>query len=112
MKFEEALAELRKGKKIECIDFPIYEIALSELNKISITFPSGISCFSAIEFIVKGKWKIIEEPGKSFPEVFESFKEGKKIRCKSWPKEDFLDNKILNYTRNSCLLETDWEVIE
>lgn len=114
MKFEEALLELRKGKKIECVDFQRYQIHLSELNEISITFPPGLSGFSAVEFIIKGEWKVVEERGKTFDQVFESFKEGKKIRRKSWDKYHYM--KLHSIESCYCdivdLIENDWEVIE
>jgi hypothetical protein len=118
MKFEEALVELRKGKKIR----EIREYG----REFIISLDSGnISILSEVRYlddpykklcarIVECDWEVIEESGKTFPELFEEFKEGKKIRRKSW----FSSHYIKLHDTNSVdanivdLIENDWEVIE
>lgn len=116
MKFEEALVELRKGKKITCISLPGSEFSLSDLWEISITLPNGISIFSVIDFIIKGEWFIVEEPGKTFSEVFEAFNEGKKIRRKKWDESfphSYLDNEYGDLSiHTDDLIANDWEIME
>lgn len=113
MKFEEALLELRKGKKIVSIEFPRLEFNLSGLYELSYTVPSGISSFSVIETMIKGDWEVLESPGKTFSEVFEAFKEGKSIRRKLWTGGLYVINKENNnQVMPNDLLATDWEICE
>jgi hypothetical protein len=65
--------------------------------------------------------EVIEEPGKTFDQVFEDFKNGKNIRRKVWNKEYNLHKhyqliKDENYNLklpifSSDLIEDDWEVV-
>lgn len=115
MKFEEALAELRKGNK--GIASANFSIKLSDLGEISTLFKTGSNFGDAANEIVNGNWELLEEPGKSFPEVLEGFKEGKKIRRKSWPDHSWISKHEIrnNYIKNSLFndfLEKDWEIIE
>lgn len=111
MKFEEALQELRKGKKIKCIgkgDF----ISLETLKNYDL--PSFFRC----DLVMDGEWEVIEEPGKTFPEVFEAFKEGKYVRRKEWSTDNYLPYKRLNNQTLAFqfhpkdLLAKDWEIID
>jgi hypothetical protein len=106
MKFEEALVELRKGKIIY----------LRHVHKKVELNPDGnfMANFS-LDDMFYGEWDIKEEPGKTFPEVFEAFKEGKRIKRKCWHVEKYIHNI---FTSNSTwslyiddLLSTDWEII-
>lgn len=96
MKFKEALEELYKGKKIGCLSFPN-------------TVFDNVNCYKDIDFsyIIFGEWFIVEEPGKTFPEVFEALKEGNHIRRKKWPLEDRMSK-----SSREDLLATDWEIVE
>lgn len=87
MKFEDALKALREGKKITCLSLGC-EITLNDMGTLyvmsrEITFDDG----DLLNQIIFGEWHFVEEPGKTFPEVFEAFKKGKKIRRKSWVNE-------------------------
>jgi len=113
MKFEEALKELRNGKKISCISLPSLEFSLSPQYELSIKLPNNLSKFSIIDFIIKGEWYVLEEPGKSFPEVFESFKQGKKIKRKCLSIDSYLTKNDCYYNLNAKdLLATDWIIVE
>lgn len=103
MKFEEALVELRKGKKIR--------------NKLW-----GSSFFISLEKrfntnfdynFIHEDWEAIEKPGKTFDQVFEEFKEGKKIRRISWDEDHYM--KLHDLESCDCnivdIIENDWEVI-
>jgi len=108
MKFEEALVELRKDKKIR------NKIWRSNLY---ISLEKKFNTHFDYNFIYED-WEVLEEPGKTFPEVFEAFKEGKSIRRKEWLKYDETKNMYFQisdfYTKltSQDLLETDWETIE
>lgn len=107
MKFEEALVELRKGKKIKRICF--YESLSLDIIKKEETLKIMISD------ILQDDWIIEEKPGKTFPEVFEAFKKGKSIRRKSWVviTERVLTKGCEGNIINSFDLEAnDWEIIE
>lgn len=105
MKFEEALVELRKGKRIKrkCHRNYIYK---------SDPVPSNRYIFIMDILNDLDDWEVKEEPGKTFPEVFEAFKEGKNIRRKSWKEGHICACHINKYFINEDLLATDWEVIE
>lgn len=98
MKFEEALIELKKGKRITIRSF-VYDPGWKEY-----TFN--------FNDIMSFEWEIYN-PGKSFNEVFEEFKQGKKIRRKSW---DIFNHISLNTNTKVIyrddLIASDWEVIE
>ena len=109
MKFEEALAAFRNGKSIAR---GTYEDGMhGGINKNS-------DCELHLIDILAEDWFIWEKPGKSFPEVFYAFKEGKWIRRKSWETDHYLPfKKINNQTIGISffpeeLLKNDWEVIE
>lgn len=109
MKFEEALVELRKGKKIACHSFPDEIFELTDNGLIFHEIP--------ISFFILGEWGILEEPGKTFDQVFKEFEQGKKIRRKIWPKDVGIsikmiitnDDYLMAYMKD--LTEKDWEVI-
>ena|ERR1700733_10375833 len=113
MRFEEALVELRKGKNIHCSSGLGITFSLSELDELSYTINSSMSSFTVMEAIIKGNWEIVEEPGKTFDQVFDAFTNGKKIKRKFWRSCDYIST-----TTNICslsaydLLSKDWEVIE
>lgn len=101
MKFEEALQELRKGKPIHRKCNPFHYYSLLSLEK---------DCDMLAE-----DWEIMEEPGKTFPEIFEAFKEGKKVRRRYWVSSiNYIEKSDDdNFTLNAKdLLATDWEIIE
>ncbi len=115
MKFEEALVELRKGKKIKRSCFLDY-ISPNHLNPIFIKTQESL----LLNDIFQDDW-MVEEPGKTFDKVFEDFKSGKKIRRKSWLKtgpisystDDFFISTYHGFRLyNEDLLATDWEVID
>lgn len=105
MQFEEALAELRKGKIIY----------LRHVHKKVELNPDGnfMANFS-LDDIFYGEWDIKEEPGKTFPEVFEAFKEGKKIKRKAWIHYAFIRkiNDAVDSLTIADLLATDWIILE
>ena len=97
MRFEEALIELRKGKKIS-LGIWMYSIeSIKDDSAINLSFKELFS----------EDWEVLEEPGKTFPEVFEAFKDGKHIRRKKWPLEDRMSK-----SSRDDLLATDWEIID
>lgn len=107
MKFEEALVELRKGKEIR---LSIWIDKYKRVNKNGI-YQSNDS-LSMYE-LMSNDWEIYEEPGKTFLEVFEAFKEGKKIRRKEWPFKAFIHIcNIQDYAEFRDIFCNDWEVIE
>lgn len=104
MKFEEALVELKKWKSIR---------RKLWINGERIGFMKKSGNFNvSYEELHADDWEVLEEPGKTFPEVFEDFKEGKKIKRKHWISCDYLskDSNICG-TSVEDLLSTDWEVI-
>jgi hypothetical protein len=104
MKFEEALSELRKGKKIRHAAWdPSFYLSISE---------DCLNYFPCTPHLISAYWEVFEEPGKTFPEVFEAFKEGKKVKRKSWDRILCIEN--LNLTLVDChdLLATDWMICE
>lgn len=101
MKFEEALAELRKGKKIK---------RRNHENFVSIRSPIHTAVHLIDILNDLNDWEVMEEPGKTFPEIFEAFKEGKTIRRKSWYPKGFTGNND-RYIDTEDLLATDWEVV-
>jgi hypothetical protein len=114
MRFEEALIELRKGKKIVCVSREGMRLHISDYDELSVITKPNFTSFECMELIVKGEWFIEEEPGKTFPEVFEAFKEGKKIKRKVWEEIYFHIDKDIFF---ECitprdLIEDDWEIIE
>lgn len=65
-----------------------------------------------INDILAEDWVVIDEnPGKSFPEVFEAFKEGKKIIRKQW-RVDSIDKSSDLPLYADDILATDWEIVE
>lgn len=103
MKFEDALQELRKGKSIQS---PSDIYTLEEIKK-----DQGIEI--DIDDLFSDKWKIYEEPGKTFPEVFEDFKNYKKVRRKYWPDNYFIEkDERLHELGQQDLLANDWEIID
>ena len=105
MKFEDALRELRNGKKIRRESWKIHGIMhpLLPNTKLCVDY----ECFHAED------WEIIEEPGKTFPEVFEAFKEGKLIKRKSWPSEYFCCSEMnSNHLSHIDLIATDWMICD
>lgn len=111
MKFEEALVELRKGKSIK---------RKCHINYLSLKSPINTRVLLIDILNDLNDWEVLEEPGKTFPEVFEAFKEGKNIRRKSWVIGSFICEKKYseigwNYGSGmipSDLLATDWEIYE
>lgn len=102
MRFEEALIELRKGKKIRR-KFKEF-ITVLYLKDSYITYDD----------LFAEDWEVIEEPGKTFPEVFESFKDGKRIRRKIWwegQAKGMISTKPGTISIDD-LLATDWEICE
>lgn len=97
MKFEEALIELRKGKRIQRKCYPYHY-----LDK---------NCDTLCDILAED-WEVMKEPGKTFPEVFEAFKEGKKIRRKSWDKTAYCFRDPVDALTHENILSTDWEIIE
>jgi hypothetical protein len=116
MKFEEALVELRKGKKVRCKD---YRLSIKKTLDNYIEFEEyghSLSHVELINIIFSIQWEVVEEPGKTFPEVFEAFKEGKTIKRKEWINDISIFQKDLknhvDYLLAKDLLATDWQVIE
>lgn len=101
MKFEEVLVEFRKGKTIIC---PAgFTICLGKFIGITLC---------EID-ILSEEWKLKEETGKTFPEVFEAFKDGRKIKRKSWTYQySFLQKESFGALSCEDLLATDWIVME
>ena len=99
MKFEEALKEYRNGKKID----------VSESNKVK--FLEGK--IWELQKLFDLDWVVIEEPGKTFCEVFEDFKKGKKIRRKWWHESSYISkNGGLGIFSSNDALSNDWEVVD
>lgn len=105
MQFEEALIELRKGKKIRHSFFE--EGKFLDIHNVLMDNIPG-------SYILCEQWSIHEEPGKTFPEVFEAFKEGKKIRRKEWMHSMYFkrDDRLITDLNHVDLLATDWIVLE
>ena len=100
MKLEDAIIELRKGKRIR--------LTSSEYIIFSLTDDLGY-VLNAHELISE-KWEVVEEPGKTFPEVFEAFKEGARIKRKNW--DGFINYFEFRNLKSEDLLATDWEIID
>ncbi len=104
MKFEEALPDVRKGNKIYVKDWGQDWYDMFNKNIIKISLNQILYC----------DWQILEEPGKTFPEVFESFKDGKRIRRKIWwegQAKGMISTKPGTISIDD-LLATDWEICE
>ncbi len=60
-------------------------------------------------------WEVIEEPDKTFQEVFEAFKNGKYIRRKSWEDYELFHREYLECGVNLIiaedLLASDWVIL-
>lgn len=104
MKFEEALPLWKKGKMIRLSTWPLFKFL--PMIEICDTFSFSSSC------LFSDDWEVLEEPGKTFPEVFEAFKEGKKIRRKKWGYVVYSQRDQLDALNHFDILATDWEVIE
>lgn len=110
MRFEEALAELRKGKKIQ----------MSSRDWIIFSLEDEHGYCLGVNDFVNEDWQTLEEPGKTFPEVFEAFKEGKKIKRKSWTNERYFLHKeceeycecVMGKIDRDDLMEKDWEILD
>ena len=104
MKFEEALIYIRQGKKVKLPYWTQNHTEMFNENMI----------YATLNEIIYGLWEIVEEPGKTFDQVFEAFKEGKSIRRKSWPQEFYisLHRKLHNLDNIGELLASDWEILE
>lgn len=104
MKFEEAFVQYRKGKRIR----------RNSKEFITILYLKD-SCITNEDLFAED-WEVIEEPGKTFDQVFEAFKEGKYIRRKSWINHTILCARwkvsIDEFIHTADLLATDWEIIE
>jgi len=114
MKFEEAIYYFKQGATIKRHKWPSYDVFYineKEVNKYALSKED----YLADDWIIVDR---IEQPGKSFSEVFEDFEKGKKIRRKVWPKNVGIsmkmmitkDDYLMAYMKD--LLEKDWEVIE
>lgn len=103
MKFEEALVELKKWKSIK---------RKLWINGERIGFMKKSGNFNvSYEELHADDWEVLEEPGKTFPEVFDAFKAGKFIRRKGWlSKRDLVNKDSVIYAWE--ILATDWMVIE
>lgn len=112
MKFEEALVELRKGKEIICISKGGLTLKLDKNSEIKMSSFLEVLDIGIMELIIKGEWIIEYERGKSFPDVFEAFKEGKRIRRKSWIEIIWLSTCSNFEINNKDLLSIDWEIID
>lgn len=112
MKFEDALAELRKGKQITSSEITLKLYDSGELYVNS----NIINSHHVMHLIVHDKWEVLEEPGKTFPEVFESFKNGKIIKRKIWENDWFIhaDDKVKGVVDLDVddLLANDWMVCD
>ena len=102
MLFEDALKELRNGKSIRrSIWMKVYKYSLL----------SDDDGFLMSKYdLLQEDWEVVEEPGKTFPEVFEAFKEGKKIKRKAWNR--YLQNNMFDTFHMSDLLANDWIIVE
>lgn len=104
MKFEEAIRELRNGNTIRRKSWPVLGcIQPLLLTSSKVTF--DYECLHADD------WEVLEEHGKTFPEVFQAFKEGKKIKRKSWISISFIENDVMSIYGED-LLATDWMLVE
>lgn len=109
MKFEAAILELRKGKKITSSEMTLKLHKLGELQVHS----NIINSHHIMNLVVNDDWEVLEEPGKTFPEVFDAFKKYKKIRRKCWDDNNFMEKeeRLIDLNEND-LLANDWEVID
>jgi hypothetical protein len=109
MKFQEAIYYFKLGSTIKRKKWPSYDVFY--INEKEVTKYA----LSKEDYLAED-WEIvhkIEEPGKTFPEVFEAFKEWKKIKRKNWRLCDSLScNLNICVASVDDLLETDWEIIE
>lgn len=115
MHFEEAVIELRKGKEISGFFAEICginKISLKEgNNRIKFTeFPMTLSWSELVNILFYGEWSVKEEQGKTFYQVLEAFKEGKKIRRKIWV-DSFISKESSYFISSEDVRSNDWEVI-
>ncbi len=103
MRFEEALATLRKGKKISLRKWEEKTSHMFNINVIRV----------CLEEILSEDWVIVEEEeeGKPLSEVFEDFKAGKKIRRKCWFYDAYIHKDENGAMLSEGLLANDWEVV-
>lgn len=103
MKFEEVLIELRKGKIIKRSIWNNHVLSNNINNMNNMLY---------VEDLLSDDWEVLEEPGKTFYEVFQAFKEGKKIKRKCLSANTYLTKNDCYYNLNAKdLLATDWEII-
>jgi len=99
MKFEEALKALWKEKSIK------RRHMVDSFNKNSVLALSMTpQCFLADD------WEIVEN-GKTFPEVFNFFIAGERIKRKKWPESIYI-TKENGLIPMEDLLAKDWEVAD
>lgn len=104
MKFEEALVELRKGKKIRKVLW-LFTQYMDLKNYKQFFFDA--------EEVLNSEWELYQEPGKSFPEVFEAFKSGKFIKRKEWENKHLFGSEMSSiHLSYKDVLATDWEIID
>jgi hypothetical protein len=99
MKFEEALVELRKGKNISRFEWG------SHKDFLDLTIKDILS----EDWVLSENWKSLQKPGKTFDQVFEDFKLGKRIRRNGWDSSHYVSVNDLFLTMES-ILSNDWEV--
>jgi len=111
MKFEEAIYYFKQGSTIKRHKWPSYDVFY--INEKEVT-----KYALSKEDYLADDWEIvpkIEKPGKTFLEVFEAFKEGKKIRRRYWDECMFFHRDGNPYDielDEDDLLGTDWEICE
>lgn len=109
MKFEEAIIEYRKGNKIKRNNGMMKQWLYKEIiDSHDLIFDISFND------IVAEDWEVLEKTGKTFPEVFEAFKDGQKIRSKRWVNNWYYiqisDTGDLELDVED-LLANDWEIL-
>jgi len=112
MKFEEAIFYFKQGltiKREKWASYDVFYIHEKEITKYALSKED----YLAEDWIIVPK---IEESGKTFEQVFEEFKQGKKIRRLGWDYNVSISIKncshVGKYFHFEDLIKTDWEVIE
>lgn len=111
MKFEDAMKALGNGETLELDGWLFNLETIKEDGKMAIPY----------NYIISDEWIVHVKPGKTFREVFEAFKDGKKVRRKKWEGCCFLQGSQMNHLHPPKahttiavphLLENDWEICD
>jgi hypothetical protein len=124
MNFEQALAAMRAGKKVKCLDYNMYPLCYKDGKVHCVPIEGEPYVCDVIQTkCILGDWEVIEDiPEKNKEMSWEESKQqmminGKKIRRPEWGKGIYLECAIINGEKNirkvnlnDIYYPTGWEV--